>query len=96
MPKPLAKSDLADHIAIALNRIADEFKRYNDANEPVRVEVGEAEVFRASYERDDPGARELHDFLTGAESDRRRPSSEKGGRGQKTTRLRTKRDGGSA
>jgi len=81
-------------IAAALNRIADQFVRYNNANEPPVAEVGEAEAFRASYEREPEGARELHDFLTGAESDRRRSQGKADGGGKKAARRNSRNDGG--
>lgn len=73
-------------VAKALHRIADQFVRYNNANEPPVVEVGEAEAFRASYEREPEGARELHEFLTGAESRQRRPQGKADGGGKKAPR----------
>jgi hypothetical protein len=64
MPKP-AKSEPT--LPGAIMALAEQFKRYNDANEPDKIEAGEAESFRASYEREAPGAKELHDFLTGTD-----------------------------
>lgn len=79
----------AEPIAAALNRIADEIKRYNDRNEPIAYK-GEAEFFKATYEREDEGSRELGDFLRGiepkAESGIRRSSGKQDGRGTKASR----------
>lgn len=77
-----------DPVAAALNRIADELKRYNDLHEPAPlIYRTEAESFRATYDREDPEKRELHDFLTGKAEDReRRPPAKQDGRGKKKAR----------
>jgi hypothetical protein len=65
MPKP-KPSELT--LPEAILALAEQFKRYNDAHEPVIVKVAEAESYKASYEREPEGARELHEFLTGKDS----------------------------
>ena len=80
-------------------RIADQFQRYNDQNEPVTIsKVKEADAFKASYERETPGARELHNFLTGEEAadSRRRASRQQDGGGKKAARTKTGANGGGA
>jgi hypothetical protein len=97
MPKPQpSATDPLREIAAALNRIADEFERYNLRNETVTREIGEAEAFRANYEREDPERRELHNFLTGEEAavPRRRASRLSNRGGKKAPRPRSGRDGG--
>jgi hypothetical protein len=99
MPKPQPKpSDPLGAIAAALNRIADQMVRYNNANEPPVVNVEEAEAFRASYEREDPERRELHNFLTGEEAavSRRRASRLPNRGGKKAARGDGEDDGGRA
>lgn len=62
-------NDPLQAIAEALGRIADQMTRYNDQHAPAAVTGrSEAEVFKASYERENEGARELHNYLTGQDS----------------------------
>jgi len=83
-------------IALALGRIADELSRYNTAHEKPVAIPKEAEAFRASYERDDPERRELHNFLTGEEAavSRRRASRLPNRGGKKASRRDEGNDGG--
>jgi hypothetical protein len=86
-----------DKICASLNRVAEQLERYNNAHAPI-IYRSEAEVFKASYEREKPGARELHDFLTGKEASDTvgRSSAEEGGRGKKKTRSNRRNAGGDA
>ena len=79
-------------------RLADQFCRYNDASEPIVNKAEEADAFKASYERETPGARELHNFLTGEEAadSRRRASRQQDGGGKKAARTKTGANGGGA
>ena len=103
MPRPRKSDPTLPEAILSLveqfQRLADEFHRYNDANEPVTISrVKEAESFKASYERETPGARELHNFLTGEEAadTRRRASRQQDGGGKKAPRRNRKDDGGGA
>ena len=88
---PEAILDLAEQF----QRLADQFCRYNDANEPIVNKAEEADAFKASYERETPGARELHNFLRDsfigeeAAADKRRASRQQDGGGKKAPRSKT-------
>jgi hypothetical protein len=79
---------LSDPVAAALNRIADELKRYNDRNEPKAHIAGEAEYFRATYDRETDEQRELKDYLRGVEAKNiiRRPQAQQDGGSKKASR----------
>ena len=74
-------------------RIASSLERYNLLHEnPVQVvHRKEADAFKASYERETPGARELHNFLIGEEAaaSERRASRQQDGGGKKAARTKT-------
>lgn len=78
----------------AICALAMAIDRYTDSQQEVKKNAKEAESFKASYERETPGARELHNFLTGEEAadSRRRASRQQDGGGKKAPRTKTGRD----
>lgn len=95
MPKPHGSKLTLPEAICALAMAID---CYTDSQREVKKNAEEAESFKASYERETPGARELHNFLTGEEAadSRRRASRQQDGGGKKAARTKTVANGGGA
>ena len=95
MPKPHGSKLTLPEAVYALAMAID---RYTDSQQEVAKHADEAESFKASYERETPGARELHDFLTGekASPDFRRALRQPLGGGKKAPRTKAGGHGGGA
>ena len=89
MPKPHGSKLTLPEAVYALAMAID---RYTDSQQEVKKNAKEADAFKASYERETPGARELHNFLTGQEAadTRRRARRQQDGGGKKAPRTKTR------